>query len=145
MPPPAQTVAARQAASAAQAVEAVLVAAQQTGDELVLGLDSGMITPDGVPAAILAAFEAHPQFWGVGATYDPRQAGRSSRARSATTTPTRRSRAREVGSAWVPPDLGGTSQKMVAVHAARFLGPNPSPDGSPAGVVIISIQLDTLH
>lgn len=68
----AQTVAAAQAANAAGAIGALLADAQQTGDDIVRRLNAGEITPEDAPAAIRTTLEAHPLFWGLGVTYDPR-------------------------------------------------------------------------
>ncbi|MDA1003004.1 MAG: hypothetical protein O3B31_06605 [Chloroflexi bacterium] len=162
----AQSVAAVQAANAARGVEALLIDAQQTGDDIARRLNSGEITPDSAPIEIRAALESHPLFWGLGITYDPRPltapvepnhydtrpGGQINEGRipyDYTNPAEPRShwwrRGYEVGGTWIPPYLGGTTRKMVALYVARFYGLDAPPDGSPAGVVLVSIQLDTLN
>ncbi|MEX2228284.1 MAG: hypothetical protein WEB13_01465 [Dehalococcoidia bacterium] len=162
----AQAVATGQAAGAAQAIGALLIEAQQTGDDIVRRLNSGEIAPESEPEVLRTTLEAHPLFWGLGITYDPRPATAPAEPNHYDTLPGGQinegritydytdpadprshwwRRGYDVGSTWVPPYLGGTTRKMVALYVSRFYGPNAPPDGSPAGVILVSIQLDTFN
>lgn len=162
----AQAVSATKAANAAGAIDALLFELQGVADGLAADLDSGAITPEAARAELRKVMEAHPQIWGLGITYDTRLATAPDDPNKYLTRPGGEIRdggigydytnaedprshwwqhAYEVGKAWVPPYLGGTTGKMVALYTTSFAGPDAAEGAPPAGVIILSLQLDTLN
>jgi len=156
----------QQATDAAKTIDAMLAEVRDTGNALLERLNSGEVNSANAGAATKSVLEAHPNLWGVGITYDRRQPTAPADPNHYDTRPGGLfkagkitynyddpdeprghwwRRAMEVGSTWVPPYLGGTTKKMLAVYAGRFYGPEAPPSGAPAGAIIISIQLDTIN
>jgi len=162
-----QAVARQQATDAARTIDKLLVDVQDAGNNLLERLNSGEVNSANAQVATKTLLEKFPNLWGVGITYDRRQPtaptvepnvyttrpggvikpGKITYAYEDPADPRGHwwRHAMEVGSTWVPPYLGGTTKKMLAVYTGRFYGPNAPPDGSPAGAIIISIQLDTIN
>jgi hypothetical protein len=161
-----QGVARQQAKDAADTIDRLLVDVQDAGNNLLERLNSGEVSSANAQVATKALLEKFPNLWGVGITYDRRLPNVPAEPNVYTTRPGGVikpgkitynyedpadprghwwRRAIDVGSTWVPPYLGGTTKKMVAVYTGRFFGPGAPADGRPAGAIIISIQLDTIN
>jgi hypothetical protein len=162
-----QAVARQQAADAAKTIDQLLADVQDAGNTLLERLNSGEVNSTNAQVATKSLLEKFPNLWGVGITYDRRQPTAPTVEPNVYTTrpggvikPGKITynyedpadprghwwrRAIDVGNTWVPPYLGGTTKKMLAVYTGRFYGPNAPPDGSPSGAIIISIQLDTIN
>ncbi len=155
-----------QAQDAAKSVDQLLNGVQDAGNRLLEQLNSGEVNSSNAGKATQALLQAQPNLWGVGITYDRRLPTAPADANHYDTRPGGVikpgkitydyenpaepkghwwRRAMEVGSTWVPPYLGGTTKRMVAVYTGRFYGPEAPPGGGPAGAIIISMQLDTLN
>ena len=162
----AQAVSEIQAANAATAIDSLLIELRRVADQLAADLDSGAVTAETARAELRSVMETHPQIWGLGATYDTRLSTAPTDPNKYLTRPGGVIRDGEigydytnpddprshwwqhayaVGSAWVPPYLSGTTGKMVALYTTTFYGPEANEGDPPAGVIIMSLQLDTLN
>ncbi len=155
-----------QAQDAAKSIDKLLRGVQDAGNRLLEQLNSGEVNSSNAGKATTALLQSQPTLWGVGITYDRRlptapadpnhydtrpggviKAGKITYDYENPDEPKGHwwRRAMEVGSTWVPPYLGGTTKRMVAVYTGRFYGPEAPPGGGPAGAIIISMQLDTIN
>ena len=162
----AQALARVEAKDAAKAIDKLLITVEESGNKLLSQLNSGKVNSSNAGKATKALLAAHPSLWGVGITYDRRLPSAPADPNHYDTRPGGVIQPGEItydyedpaepkghwwrramagGTTWVPPYLGGTTKRMVAVYTGRFYGPEAPPGGGPAGAIIISIQLDTIN
>lgn len=150
-------------AQAIAQVEGLMAAAVPPVEQLVDALGAGMLTADAVDAA-LAAESLPPWIFGLAVAYEPDAAGTGARLYAPYRVPLHPPEARQIeqsydytafehrwyrdalfdGAGWREPMYGAASDAMVALYSAPFTTPGAPRWGDPQGVVVATIDLETL-